>query len=179
MNRQLVRLLAASSRNLADATHYGRLREDLYSRLKTFTVKQPPLRGRLEDIPALSEMFIKQSAGTNAATAVRGIDNECLEILCSYRWPGNVLQLRNVLEGATIVARRPLLTAAALPADIRRAGRKGANFELRMGDSLDEVEREFILKTLDFTHGNKVVPASFASSSDSTSAIRRVFMPAA
>ena len=93
---------------------------------------------------------------TNAATTVRGIDNECLEILCSYRWPGNVLQLRNVIERATTIARSPLLTAADLPADVRRASRKGAQFDLRIGDSLDNVEREFILKTLDFTHGNKV-----------------------
>jgi DNA-binding NtrC family response regulator len=61
-----------------------------------------------------------------------------------------------VIERATTIARRPLLTAADLPADVRRASRKGAQFDLRIGDSLDDVEREFILKTLDFTHGNKV-----------------------
>ena len=73
-----------------------------------------------------------------------------------FRWSGNVLQLRNVIERATVVARRPLLAAADLPLDVRRAGRKGPHFELRIGESLDEVEREFIFKTLDFTNGNKV-----------------------
>jgi DNA-binding NtrC family response regulator len=150
-----VRLLAASSRNLAEATHYGRLREDLYSRLSTFIIELPPLRDRLEDIPALVDAFIKQSAEANKKS-IAGIDNECLEILRLFRWPGNVLQLRNVIERAIIVARRPLLAAADLPNDVRRAGRKGPHFELRIGESMDEIERELIFKTLDFTNGNKV-----------------------
>ncbi len=150
-----VRLIASSSKSLSEATHYGRLREDLYSRLNTFTIELPPLRDRLEDIPALVEAFVAQSAQNNRKS-VTGVDNECLEILRLFRWPGNVLQLRNVIERATIVARRPLLAAADLPVEVRRAGRKGPNFELRIGESLDEVEREFIFKTLDFTNGNKV-----------------------
>jgi DNA-binding NtrC family response regulator len=150
-----VRLIAASSRNLAEATHYGRLRDDLYSRLNTFTIELPPLRDRLEDIPALVESFIRQSSeATNKS--VTGIDNECLEIIRLYRWPGNVLQLRNVIERAITVARRPLLAAADLPNDVRRAGRKGPHFELRIGESMDEIERELIFKTLDFTNDNKV-----------------------
>ena len=150
-----VRLIASSSKSLTEATHYGRLREDLYSRLNTFTIELPPLRDRLEDIPALVEAFVAQSAQNNRKS-VTGVDNECLEILRLFRWPGNVLQLRNVIDRATIVARRPLLAAADLPVDVRRAGRKGPHFELRIGESLDEVEREFIFKTLDFTNGNKV-----------------------
>lgn len=150
-----LRLIATSSRNLGEATHYGRLREDLYSRIKTFTIELPPLRDRLEDIPALVESLIKEAAGKNRKT-VTGLDNESLEILRLNRWPGNVMQLRNVIERATVVARRPLLAASDLPNDIRRAGRKGPHFEIRVGESLDEVEREFIFKTLDFTNGNKV-----------------------
>ena len=150
-----VRLIASSSKSLTEATHYGRLREDLFSRLNTFTIELPPLRDRLEDVPALVEAFVAQSAQSNRKE-VTGVDNECLEILRLFRWPGNVLQLRNVIERATVVARRPLLAAADLPLDVRRAGRKGPHFELRIGESLDEVEREFIFKTLDFTNGNKV-----------------------
>ena len=134
---------------------HGKLREDLYSRLNTFTIELPPLRDRLEDIPALVETFIKQSAEANKK-AVTGIDNESLEILRLFRWPGNVLQLRNVIDRAVIVARRPLLAAADLPNDVRRAGRKGPHFELRIGETMDEIERELIFKTLDFTNGNKV-----------------------
>jgi len=150
-----VRLIASSSKSLTEATRYGRLREDLYSRLNTFIIELPPLRDRLEDIPALVEAFIAQSVEKNRKS-ITGVDNECLEILRLNRWPGNVLQLRNVIDRATVVARRPLLVAADLPVDIRRAGRKGPHFELRIGESLDEVEREFIFKTLDFTNGNKV-----------------------
>ena len=150
-----VRLLAASNRNLAEATRLGRLREDLYYRLNVFTIELPPLRERLEDISALVEIFINQFAAANDKN-VTGVDHESLEILREHRWPGNVRQLRNVIERATIVARGPLITAADLPADVRRVNRKGAHFELRIGDSLDELEREFIFRTLEFTNGNKV-----------------------
>jgi two-component system response regulator HydG len=150
-----VRLLAASTQNPSEATHSGKLRGDLYSRLATFAIELPPLRERLEDIPALVETFIKQSAEANKK-AVTGIDNESLEILRLFRWPGNVLQLRNAIDRAVIVARRPLLAAADLPNDVRRAGRKGPHFELRIGETMDEIERELIFKTLDFTNGNKV-----------------------
>ena len=125
-----VRLIAASIRNLAEATRHGKLCEDLYSRLNTFMIELPPLRDRLEDIPALVDAFIRRAAQTNQKD-ITGIDNECLEILRTNRWPGNVLQLRNVIERAAIVARRSLLTAADLPVDIRRAGRKGPQFELQ------------------------------------------------
>src|SRR5271155_5707711 len=120
-----VRLLIASTQNPAEAMHHGKLRGDLYSRLNTFTIELAPLRDRLEDIPALVETFIKQSAEANKK-AVPGLDNDSLEILRLFRWPGNVLQLRNVIDRAVIVAHRPLLAAADLPNDVRRAGRKGA-----------------------------------------------------
>ena len=151
-----VRLIAASSQN-PDRSHALRqiARGFIFPPQYVSLIELPPLRDRLEDIPALVEAFIKQSAETNRKS-VTGIDNECLEILRLYRWPGNVLQLRNVIERATIVARRPLLAAADLPNDVRRAGRKGPHFELRIGESMDEVERELIFKTLDFTNGNKV-----------------------
>src|SRR5258708_15167181 len=142
------RLIASSSKSLTEAMHYGRLREDLYSRLNTFTIELPPLRDRLEDIPALVEAFVAHSAQTNRK-AVTGVDNECLEILRLFRWPGNVLQLRNVIERATIVARRPLLAAADLPVEVSRAGRKGPNFELRIAESLHESHRKPIFNPLD------------------------------
>jgi DNA-binding NtrC family response regulator len=150
-----VRLLAASNRNLLEATRHGKLREDLYYRLNVFTIELPALRDRVEDIPPLIEMFISQFADANGKK-VTGVDNECLEILKTHRWPGNVRQLRNVIERATIVTQGTLITAADLPTEFRRLDRKGQQFELRLGDSLDEVERAFIFKTLDFTKGNKV-----------------------
>ena len=149
------KVIAASTQNLSEAIQHGKLREDLYSRLNTFTIELPPLRERLEDIPALVETFIQQSAEAHQKV-VTGIDNESLEILRLFRWPGNVLQLRNIIDRAVIVARRPLLAAADLPNDLRRAGRKGPQFELRIGETMDEIERELIFKTLDFTNGNKV-----------------------
>jgi len=123
-----VRLIAASSRSLADATHYGRPREDLYSRLKNLHERRNNGKRNRQRVPG--NPVLVSIARQCPSTAKR--------------------------DRATTVARRPLLTAADLPADVRRASRKGAQFDLRIGDSLDDVEREFILKTLDFTHGNKV-----------------------
>jgi DNA-binding NtrC family response regulator len=73
----------------------------------------------------------------------------------AYRWPGNVRQLRNVIERALIVTRGPLIGVADLPADLRRGGGSGGVFEIRLGTSLDDVERELIKRTIEFAGGNK------------------------
>ena len=124
-----VRLIAALSRSLADATHYGRPREDLYSRLKNIHERRNNGKRNRQRVPGNPVLVSMARQCPSTAKRDRASDP---------------------------VARRPLLTAADLPADVRRASRKGAQFDLRIGDSLDNVEREFILKTLDFTHGNKV-----------------------
>ncbi len=137
-----VRVLAATNRNLETSIKEGRFREDLYYRLNVFAIELPALCERAEDIPGLVDHFLrelKQPEGKN----ISGVDAECLEVIKSYRWPGNVRQLRNVIERALIVSRGPMITVADLP------------FELRLGMSLDEVERELIIRTIDFTGGNK------------------------
>jgi DNA-binding NtrC family response regulator len=149
-----VRVLAATNRNLDSSIKDGRFREDLYYRLNVFAIELPTLSERAEDIPALVDHFLrelKQPEGKN----LTGVDSECLEILKSYRWPGNVRQLRNVIERALIVSRGPLITVADLPPDLKRSNSSGSTFELRLGMSLDEVERELIMRTIDFTNGNK------------------------
>ncbi|MGH7932539.1 MAG: sigma-54-dependent transcriptional regulator [Candidatus Binataceae bacterium] len=149
-----VRVLAASNRNLEAAMREGKFREDLYYRLNVFAIELPSLAERGEDVPPLVEHFlreIQQPEGKN----ISGVDAECLEVLKSYRWPGNVRQLRNIIERALIVARGPLVSLADLPADLKRTGSASASFELKLGTSLDEVERELILKTLDYVGGNK------------------------
>jgi DNA-binding NtrC family response regulator len=150
-----VRVLAASNRSLDRALAEGELREDLYYRLNVFTIEMPPLRERPEDIPLLADHFLRELSEANNRP-VTGIDNDCMEILKSHAWPGNVRQLRNVLERALIVSRGPLLSAAELPAEIKRNRDPGSSFELRLGSSLDEVEREVICRTMESLEGNKV-----------------------
>jgi DNA-binding NtrC family response regulator len=149
-----VRVLAATNRNLDAAIKEGRFREDLYYRLNVFAIELPALCERAEDTPALVDHFLgelKQPQGKN----ITGVDAECLEVLKSYRWPGNVRQLRNVIERALIVSRGPLITVADLPPDMKRTTGSSSSFELRLGMSLDDVERELIMRTIEFTGGNK------------------------
>jgi DNA-binding NtrC family response regulator len=149
-----VRVLAATNRNLDASIKESRFREDLYYRLNVFAIELPALCERAEDIPSLVDHFLgelKQPAGKN----ITGVDAECLEVLKSYRWPGNVRQLRNVIERALIVSRGPLITVADLPPDMKRTTGSSSSFELRLGMSLDDVERELIMRTIDFTGGNK------------------------
>jgi DNA-binding NtrC family response regulator len=149
-----VRVMAATNRNLDASIKEGRFREDLYYRLNVFAIELPPLCERAEDIPALVDHFLrelKQPEGKN----ITGVDAECLEVLKSYRWPGNVRQLRNVIERALIVSRGPLITVADLPPEMKRTTGSSSSFELRLGISLDEAERELIMRTIEYTGGNK------------------------
>jgi transcriptional regulator with PAS, ATPase and Fis domain len=149
-----VRVLAASNRNLEAALREGRFREDLYYRLNVFGIELPPLSERADDIPALVEHFLHQITPPEGKT-IGGVDGECLEMLKSYRWPGNVRQLRNVIERGLIVTRGPMISTADLPPDLKRAGGSASTFELHLGMSLDEVERELIVRTIEFAGGNK------------------------
>jgi DNA-binding NtrC family response regulator len=148
-----VRVLAASNRPLDRAIKEGRLREDLYYRLNVFSIDLPPLRDRQEDIPLLVDSFIREFA-EQSGKAIGDADNDCLQALKSHPWPGNVRQLRNVIERAVIVGRPPLLTLGDLPAEIKPSHGEGS-MQIRLGSTLDDVERELIAKTIEFTGGNK------------------------
>jgi DNA-binding NtrC family response regulator len=149
-----VRVLAATNRNLEAAIREGRFREDLYYRLNVFSIELSPLCERPDDIPGLVEHFLLELKPPEGKT-VRGVDSECLEALKNYRWPGNVRQLRNVLERALIVTQGPHISIADLAPELKRAGGTNTVVEVRLGTSLDEVERELIVRTIEFANGNK------------------------
>ena len=149
-----VRVLAATNCDLETAIREGRFREDLYYRLNVFTVELPPLREHPEDMPLLIEHFLSEFRH-ETGKEIGGVDDECLKVMQSYGWPGNVRQLRNVMQRACIVSRGPLITEHDLPPEIRRRNGPGSTFELRLGCSLEEAERELIERTLGFVEGNK------------------------
>ncbi len=149
-----VRVLAASNRPLDRAIREGKLRDDLFYRLNVFSIEMPPLRERIEDVPLLTEHFIRDLSQQDSKR-ITGVDHDCLQALKSYAWPGNVRQLRNVIERALIVSRGPLITIADLPPELRTVARQDLNFQVRVGSSLDQVERELIYKTIEFASGNK------------------------
>jgi DNA-binding NtrC family response regulator len=169
-----VRVLAASNRNLESAVRDGNLREDLFYRLNVFTIEMPPLCERVEDLPLLVESFVQHFAQLNHKQ-ISGVDEECLNALKSHPWPGNVRQLRNVIERAVVLCRGPAIRISDLPAEFKfksggqKEGGKEAGFiQFRLGTSLDDVERELISRTIEFTGGNKTRAASLLGVSAKT-----------
>jgi len=149
-----VRVLAACNRPLGRALREGRLREDLYYRLAVFSLELPSLRERPEDIDALVEATLREFQ-SQAHHPIRGVSHECLQVLRAYPWPGNVRQLRNVIERAVIVSRAPVLEVADLPPELQPATTPDPHLLVTLGSSLVEVERQLITRTIEFMGGNK------------------------
>lgn len=115
-----VRLIAATHRDLEHDVKAGRFREDLYYRLAVVTVQLPPLRARGEDLRLLAEHYVGQFA-REYRRPVRAISREAIGVLQAYKWPGNVRQLRNVIESAVLLADGELILPAHLPIDAAAA----------------------------------------------------------
>ena len=114
-----VRIIAATNRNLEDAVRDKTFREDLFYRLNVFPVVVPPLRERIEDIPALVWSFIDEFS-KSFGKKIESISKDSLRELQRYPWPGNVRELRNVIERAIIVTTGPQLMVAAPRLDERQ-----------------------------------------------------------
>jgi DNA-binding NtrC family response regulator len=155
-----VRVLAASNRNLERAVREGSLREDLYYRLNVFTVGMPSLRDRLDDLPLLIESFVQHFAQLNHKQ-INGVDEESLAALKSCPWPGNVRQLRNVIERAAVLCSGAVIGIGDLPTELRVSGQpQAAVFQIRLGTSLEDIERELISRTIEFVGGSKTRAAN-------------------
>ena len=149
-----VRVLAATNRDVEQAIRDGRFREDLYYRLNVLSIELPTLDRRRDDIPILVDHFIRELA-PQMPTEIRAADNECLQALKTRRWPGNIRQLRNVIERALVVSRGPLISIGDLPPESAAETDDAPAFEVRLGSSIEEVEKDLILRTIDLTEGNK------------------------
>jgi two-component system, NtrC family, response regulator HydG len=163
-----VRVLASSNRDIEQAVREGKLRSDLFYRLNVFTITLPPLRERIDDLPQLTQMFINHYAGQNNKE-VSGVDEECMQALSAHPWPGNVRQLRNVIERALIVCEGHTVRKSDLPDDFRAAGGADGSFiKIPLGSSLENVEKEMISRTIEFTSGNKTRAAEILGVSAKT-----------
>jgi len=103
-----VRVIAATNRDLAEAVMKGTFREDLYYRLNVFPIRVPPLRERLEDIPLLVQAFVNEFSG-KMGKKIRTIPKGSIEGLQQYHWPGNIRELRNLIEQAVIISESEIL----------------------------------------------------------------------
>ncbi|RPJ11771.1 MAG: sigma-54-dependent Fis family transcriptional regulator [Deltaproteobacteria bacterium] len=154
-----VRIIAATNKNLETLMKEGKVREDLYYRLKVMSLYLPPLRERKGDIPLLSSYFLRQFCRNQKERRV-SFAKESLSHLLNHDWPGNVRELRNVVERAVILNEGEEILPIHLPTEIVEPKVRRRGFELKdleipqEGLPLREVEREVIKKALAMTEGN-------------------------
>jgi len=152
-----VRIISATNTNLEQRVEKKLFRQDLFFRLNGVSIQLPPLSRRREDIPMLIEHFIKL-AGDAHGTKVTGISPEAQRALMAFDWPGNVRQLRNVVENMVVLAEEGKLGTGDLPPEIHGgepADRGGA----LVGMSISEAEKELIRNTLRMVGGNRTQAA--------------------
>jgi DNA-binding NtrC family response regulator len=150
-----VRVIAATNVNPLEASRNGKLREDLYYRLNVFNIELPPLRERRDDIPLLVQTFLNEFNRSNNK-AVRGVDQEAMYLLERYGWPGNIRELRNVIERATILADGEFIEVKHMPATLVSKGEEALpTLTIAPGTTVDEAERRLIMLTLEHCRNNK------------------------
>ena len=153
-----VRIVAATSRNLAEEVKQGRFREDLFYRVNVARVDLPPLRERREDVPLLVERFVERFAAEMGKEGVL-VDPEVVEVLSRYPWPGNVRELQNVLKRALAMARHATLSVEDLPDEVVVAagqpttGEAAGFFHLRE-QRMAAFEREYFASLLRASNGD-------------------------
>ena len=172
-----IRVVAAMNEDPEIAVESGRLRADLLFRLNVFTLRLPPLRERVSDIPILASHFADTLGAANGKRLL-GIDGDALQALTSFHWPGNVRELRNVIERAVILEKGPRLSASGLALSLRSKGdlstptpapaTEGGAPIASIGMTLDEVTRRMILRTLEATHFNRTKAAALLGVSAKT-----------
>jgi two-component system response regulator HydG len=154
-----VRILSATNRNLEESIEAGTFRNDLYHRLKVITIRLPTLRERRQDIPILIDYFVKQFAAQHGKQ-IRGMSPPARHKLLGFEWPGNVRQLRNVVESMVVVDYDGLLDVDDLPEElagpVEHPGEPAtASLTALVGKPLTELERAFLAETLRLTAGNR------------------------
>ncbi|RJQ52652.1 MAG: sigma-54-dependent Fis family transcriptional regulator [Desulfobacteraceae bacterium] len=144
------RLICSTNRNLKDEIKAGRFREDLFYRVNVFHITVPPLRQRREDIPLLVSKFLQDFCKRESKTVT--IDEKVLKLLTEYSWPGNVRQLRNVVESAVVMSNNRIIGIADLPEELRSSKPKILSDEII---PLKNLENQAIKSALSLYQGNK------------------------
>ena len=149
-----IRFIAATNTNLEEYVNAGKFREDLFYRLNVISVKMPPLRERLEDIPYLVQHFIDKFNKVNNKN-IQGVDPDVLKLMMQYNWHGNIRELENMIERAVVLCQENMLKLYHFP--ILAAGMKDAQKTLpvEVGMPLAEIEKTAISKTLQFYNFDK------------------------
>jgi transcriptional regulator with PAS, ATPase and Fis domain len=154
----LLRVVAATNKQLHEAVATGKFREDLYYRLHIVPILVPPLRDRAEDIPLLVEAFVEHFRGKHKRRRLQ-FSAEAMQLCQRFPWPGNVRQLRNAVECLVLTCHRPVVGVDDLPDFLRTHDRNAASFPIRPGMTLAEVERLLIRQTLTKETSNREAAA--------------------
>ncbi len=156
-----VRVLAATNRDPRHAVAQGHLRADLFYRLNVFNIHMPPLREHLDDLPAMIEAMVREM-NEKHGRRVSGVSASMLERFKAHRWPGNARELRNTVERAVILCPDgAVLEAEHLPVGFGKDSATGAptsddsTIRVHVGTTVDEAERQLIMRTLEATGQNK------------------------
>jgi DNA-binding NtrC family response regulator len=155
-----VRFIAATNKDLAGAVQKKDFRQDLFYRLKVFPIHLPPLRERMSDIPLLIDFFL-DDLRKEFKKKIQDLSPEANQLLAGYAWPGNIRELRNVLERAFILCEGGRIEVEHLPPELLSQPSSRAEepslFKLpAQGISLAATERDFIRQALEMSGGNQV-----------------------
>lgn len=154
-----VRIIAATNRNLENEISEGRFREDLYYRIGVMKIEIPPLRKRKEDIPVLVDHFV-QIYSKRLGRNITQIDDEFMDKLKNYQFPGNIRELRNIIERAVILSNGKILKPDVLPHEVNVSIKSPVENSLSGAHlSLDEIEKQHIKNVLEMCQGNKTKAA--------------------
>ena len=158
-----VRVVAATNKNLKELVDAGEFREDLYFRLSVVELWSPPLRERSADAPSLALSFLREFASENAKP-VCDFTAEALQAMIRYEWPGNVRELRTAVEHAVVLSKGDMIQLSDLPQSVQSRGVIQSETELSQpiidkGVTLEEAEKQLIIRTLQECRGNRTAAA--------------------
>jgi two-component system nitrogen regulation response regulator NtrX len=140
-----VRVIAATNKNLSEEVQEGKFREDLFYRLNVIPIHVPPLRERMEDIPLLATYFLVQFCRENGKRE-KSISQEAMKLLQAYRWPGNIRELKNIIERLVIMVPSDTIEASDMPDNLTEHSAPASSLILK--EAKNEFERRFVLQAL-------------------------------
>lgn len=149
-----VRFIAATNKDLPKACKEGVFREDLFYRLNVIHIEIPPLRSRKEDIPSLTEFFIKKHSIKRKDLTIKGITEQALDALMNYSFPGNVRELENIIERAIAFTNSTEITVKDLPAYLIKSQHSKRPQYSNLREAVDTFEKELIWSALQKSRGN-------------------------
>lgn len=141
------RIIAATNRNLEEAVKQGVFRDDLYYRLNVVPIRLPPLRERPDDIPLLVDRFLAEFSAQHRRD-LKEVSRDAMRLLRLYAWPGNIRQLKNLMERLVVTVKDATIQPEHLPEEIQASKEDARTMVVTLGTSLERIEREVIQRTL-------------------------------